>query len=90
LAPTVTILENTIGDIVWTRVGVGLYNGYLLGGFVNQNNNYLMINNPISSLSVVELKWGTIDDININTYDTTFVSTDGLLSFNTIEIRVYP
>ena len=49
-----------------------------------------MINNPISSLSVVELKWGTIDDININTYDTTFVSTDGLLSFNTIEIRVYP
>jgi hypothetical protein len=90
LAPTVTILENTIGDIVWTRVGVGLYNGYLLGAFVNQNNNYLMINNPISSLSVVELKWGTIDDININTYDTTFVSTDGLLSFNTIEIRVYP
>lgn len=90
-APTVTVLENTLGGtVVWTRVGTGLYNGYLAGAFVNQNKNYLMINNPISSLSVVELKWGTIDDITINTYDTSFVASDGLLSFNTIEIRVYP
>lgn len=31
--PTVTILENTIGSIVWTRTGSGVYYGTLTGAF---------------------------------------------------------
>ena len=31
--PVATVLENTLGDIVWSRVGVGHYSGVLLGAF---------------------------------------------------------
>jgi len=33
-APVATVLENTIGNIVWTRYGVGNYKGTLTGAFV--------------------------------------------------------
>jgi len=87
--PTVTVLENTIGDIVWTRGGTGLYSGDLLGAFVGQDKVYLFINNTLASLFITEFKWGTLDNININTYDITGASIDGAMSYNTIEIRVY-
>ena len=32
-APTVSVLENTIGNIVWTYSGVGSYQGTLVGAF---------------------------------------------------------
>lgn len=32
-APTVSIIENSIGNIVWTRTGVGSYTGTLTGAF---------------------------------------------------------
>ena len=87
--PTVTVLENTIGDIVWTRVGVGLYSADLLGAFPTQDKVYLSINNTLASLYITEFKWGTIDNVNVNTYDFSISSIDGAMSFNTIEIRVY-
>jgi hypothetical protein len=87
--PTVTVLENTIGDIVWTRVGLGLYSGDLLGAFPNQDKVYLSLNNTLASVFITEFLWGTIDDVRINTYDLTATSIDGAMSFNTIEIRVY-
>jgi hypothetical protein len=87
--PTVTVLENTIGDIVWTRVGLGLYSGDLLGAFPNQDKVYLSLNNTLASVFITEFLWGTIDDVRINTYDLTATSIDGAMSFNTIEIRTY-
>ena len=87
--PTVTVLENTIGDIVWTRVAVGGYSADLLGAFPVQDKVYLSINNTLASLFITEFKWGTLDNVNINTYDLTATSIDGAMSFNTIEIRVY-
>jgi hypothetical protein len=87
--PTVTVLENTIGDIVWTRGGLGLYAANLLGAFPDQNKVYLSINNTLTSVFITEFKWGTLDNVNINTYDLTATSTDGAMSYNTIEIRVY-
>jgi hypothetical protein len=88
-APTVTVLENTIGDIVWTRVAVGGYSADLLGAFPVQDKVYLSINNTLTSVFITEFKWGTLDNVNINTYDLTATSTDGAMSYNTIEIRVY-
>ena len=87
--PTVTVLENTIGDIVWTRVAVGGYSADLLAAFPTQDKVYLSINNTLASLFITEFKWGTLDNVNINTYDLTATSIDGAMSFNTIEIRVY-
>ena len=87
--PTVTVLENTIGDIVWTRGGVGVYSADLLGAFPTQDKVYLSINNTLASLFITEFKWGTLDNVTITTYDITSASIDGAMSFNTIEIRVY-
>lgn len=87
--PTVTVLENTIGDIVWTRVAVGGYSADLLGAFPVQDKVYLSINNTLTSVFITEFKWGTLDNVNINTYDLTATSIDGAMSYNTIEIRVY-
>lgn len=33
--PVATVLDNTLGNIVWTRVGVGRYIGTLTGAFVS-------------------------------------------------------
>jgi hypothetical protein len=87
--PTVTVLENTLGDIVWTRVAVGGYSGDLLGAFPVQDKVYFLINNTLASLFITELKWGTLDNVTITTYDIASASIDGAMSYNTIEIRVY-
>ncbi len=42
LDPVVEILENTIGDIVWTRAGVGVYFGTLIGAFTLDKTFLLM------------------------------------------------
>jgi len=34
-APVATVLENTLGDIVWSRVNVGVYLGTLNGAFLS-------------------------------------------------------
>jgi hypothetical protein len=45
-APVATVLgDNTIGNIVWTRVGVGAYTGTLAGAFVS-GKTYLSIGVP--------------------------------------------
>jgi len=88
--PTVTVLENTIGDIQWVRMGVGTYYGQLLGAFPTQDKVYLILNNTLASLFITEFVWGTLDNVNILTYDGTPAPTDGALTYNTIEIRVYP
>jgi hypothetical protein len=88
--PVVTVLENTIGDIVWTRIGLGTYYGTLTGAFIGQDKVYLYLNNTLALIFITEIKWGTIDNININTYDGTATPIDGAMSYNTIEIRIYP
>ena len=88
--PTVTVLENTIGDIQWVRMGVGTYYGQLLGAFPTQGKVFLILNNTLASLFTTEFIWGTLDNVNILTYDGTPAPIDGALTYNTIEIRVYP
>jgi hypothetical protein len=88
--PTVTVLENTIGDIVWTRVGVGVYQGVLLGAFPDQDKTYLLINqNTQSGGQINYINWFDVDTIEISTLDTTFTPDDSLLLNTTIEIRTY-
>lgn len=88
--PVVTILENTIGDIVWTRLGVGYYEGYLLNGFPNIDKTYLMISQVNNAQGVYYITYGSTSQIFINWYDFTYVPLDSTLQYNTIEIRVYP
>lgn len=88
LDPTVTILENTIGDIVWTRSLVGVYYGTLTGAFTA---NKTSVN--ISGVYKGSAQGIRRNDNEVNVITTatlTITETDSLLDETYIEIRVYP
>jgi hypothetical protein len=87
LDPTVTVLENTIGDIVWTRFAVGNYAGTLIGAFPDADRTYLIVGQ--NNGNFYNLGWNTVNDLLLLSADTANISTDGLLLNTTIEIRVY-
>jgi hypothetical protein len=89
LDPVVTILENTLGDIVWARIGVGVYRGTLTNAFPNADKVYLHLSNSkLNNQNAIVVT--SVNDIDIFTYDLTNVGQDNMLTDNTIEIRVYP
>ena len=88
----VDVLENTIGDIVWSQVGTGQYQATLAGAFP-LNKTALFINNSawnnqnVTYISPV----GTGDAISVETYNYLNSSlSNNILGYTTIEIRVYP
>jgi hypothetical protein len=87
-APTSEILENTIGDIVFTKdtEGPGVYYATLTGAFVN-NKTWLMINQPVSGN--VRIYRDDANTLVINTSNTSGVAADGILTDCALEIRVY-
>lgn len=86
--PTLNILENNIGNIIWTRVAIGRYEGTLTGAFPNQDRTYLIINNTQID-TYIRFYWTSIDTIEVRTLDFTNTLQDGVLNYNTIEIRTY-
>jgi hypothetical protein len=86
--PTVTVLENTIGDIVWTRALAGRYEGTLVGAFPDQSKTYLL-NSITQTNNYIRFYWTSANVVQIRTADFTNTLQDGQLDFNTIEIRTY-
>jgi hypothetical protein len=85
----VTVLENTIGDIVWTRLGLGSYAGTLSGAFPDQDRTYITLNSTLDP-ALVSSVWFTTNQIRLKTRDTSLDAlADDLLQFSTIEIRTY-
>lgn len=86
-APVTTIYQNTLGEIVWTRTGVGEYAGTLAGTFT-ANKTFLMckINSfsglfqHLSRLSANAIQMETGQNV---TY------ADGIMNNTMIEILVY-
>lgn len=88
-SPEVIVLENTIGEIVWTRVSAGQYLGYLstgftnnktalfYGGSANQNNGYefFIYRQDLNNLRIVT--------------SSPYATQDSNFLPNTIEIRIY-
>jgi hypothetical protein len=87
-APTVTILENTIGDIVWSRNGLGAYSGTLTGAF--PSGKVICLSNQIDmpTMTLLLRKNNDIISINTGTPGTTTIA-DNILDNTSIEIRVY-
>lgn len=84
-APIATVLENTIGDIVWTRTGLGTYSGTLLGAFT-LNKTFSMLSRTSGNIdpqSAIET-YGSTNIIIVTTW------SDEILNNTSIEIRVYP
>jgi hypothetical protein len=86
--PTVTVLENSIGDIVWTRAAAGRYQGTLTGAFPDQDKTYLIISNTAID-TYLRIFWVSANVVEVRTLDFTNTLQDGRLSYNTIEIRTY-
>lgn len=88
-APTVTVLENTIGNIVWTRTNIGRYQGTLTGAFTASGFWQSM------SIGVFQIDAEVVGDlvrqnnnvVEINIYDNTFTNVEGFIA--DIEIRAY-
>lgn len=86
--PTAIILENTLGDVVWTRVSFGYYNATLTGAFTINKTASIISNNDLYRQST------DVQDTNVITVSTNyplspFNGVDGRLTDTFIEIRVY-
>ncbi len=90
-APTVVILENTIGAIVWTYNGIGVYRGTLNGAFPNKKTSILMqtFQDPATGSGVGVLRI-TDNYVQVNTGITLDSNYNDVLSQHTILIEVYP
>lgn len=84
VAPTVVVLENTIGNIVWSYDAPGEYIGTLAGAFT--------ANKTFSIISKVEAAAYYGPTVNRQDANTLFIRTDGddRLFGNSLEILVYP
>lgn len=85
-APVATVLENTIGNIVWSRVGLGQYQGLLSSAFVN-NKTFVICNHNAKSY-FVEINRANNDSIFLKTLGISDYEDD-ILGSTSIEIRVY-
>jgi hypothetical protein len=88
--PVATVLENTIGPIVWSREEPGFYLGTLAGAFPEHKT--FMVLNPIVNIgngTSSALQFAGPDSVSVNTQDGS-INADGILVEQAIEIVVYP
>lgn len=86
-APVVTVLENSIGTIVWTRSGVGVYVGTLTGAFTVGKTS-VIVSDPSPLVGSISAG-STANAVTVSTFNTTPAAADAILSGQVIEIRVY-
>ena len=88
-APTAVVLENTLGDIVWSRSEEGVYVGTLTGAFKEGKTfQALTAGNANGSTSFFYRQ--DIDTMLLETYAISGDSaSDTFLNRTSIEIRVY-
>jgi hypothetical protein len=85
-APVATVLENTIGNIIWTRVNAGQYECQLIDAFVEDKTGILTTS---TADGYTEAYWNNVNTCQIITFNTSGVYTDGYLYKQLVEIRVY-
>jgi hypothetical protein len=86
-APTVKVLQNTIGTIVWTRFDVGEYYGTLAGAFT-VDKTYFDVGQRFPEGIVYQPNG--VDAVYIATLDSSNIPSDTILSDITVLIEVYP
>lgn len=88
--PVAIVLENTLGDIVWTRAGQGYYIGTLPNSFIENKTGFII--QPPSNIN--ETGYFETNAVTTNTVEFTYTkrdagSADDVLLNTLIEIRVY-
>ena len=89
-APIAIVLENTIGDIIWSYVEVGNYKGPLSSAFTT-NKTFVFINTLLSyDVNTAGVTTYNVNEINVTTgVPDGGTPTNGQLINTPIEIRVY-
>lgn len=86
-APTATVLENTIGSLVWSRTSTGYYKATLTGAFtLNKTLVFVGADDPENSYGSRRID---ANELLLKTTDSTNTFADDILYFTSIEIRVY-
>lgn len=86
-APVAIVLENTIGNIIWTRYVTGSYEAKLAGAFVTNKTVIFNGNALYNNAATVTYGGGTVV-LDVRSF-TTNTPVDGAVSGMPIEIRVY-
>lgn len=87
-APSAIELENTIGNIVWSRESAGEYFATLSNAFTS-NKTWLTICPILKSTGSLKIIKENANSINIGSCNSGDTKTDGILNETSIEIRVY-
>lgn len=85
--PTATVLENTLGEIVWSRSSDGTYIGTLTGAFP-ENRTFAQITNNTSATNFYVINRINDNTIQIQTFGSSILA-DGLLNSTPIIIEIY-
>lgn len=96
-APVATVLENSLGPIVWTRIGKGKYQGTLLDSLPADKTTALCghgSGGEDGTPTTIELPTNSNDYVSVTTKDIVEETgeinfEDGLLIRTTVDIRVY-
>lgn len=86
--PTFTVLENSIGSIVWTRSSSGTYTGTLSGAFISGKVHCTYTNGAANA--VIALNSTTNNTITLYSSTLAGILTDGYIAFGSLTIEVYP
>lgn len=87
-APTVTVLENSIGAIVWARTGVGVYTATLLAAFT-ANKTFILISPGNDITEYIAVERTSANTVTVRTYINA-LAADAVLSECSIQIIIYP
>jgi hypothetical protein len=92
-APVATVLENTLGNILWGYTQAGIYTGTLIEAFII-GKTYLQVQQTLwgSERQQTSIDYNDIDSVIIQTYDNgqnDSTAINNALRNTSIEIRVY-
>jgi hypothetical protein len=87
--PTVSVLQNTIGEIVWTRTSRGVFTGALSGAF-SANKTLVFVTNGMADTNIISGKQADINSVVVSQVNATTGAAADELGAVSLEIRVYP
>lgn len=86
--PTATEFENDLDTFTYKRIALGVYRITSPSSVYTLNRTFVMINTG-GKLGYVRAWYEAVDNIRIETFDSSFVQSDDILDHTSIEIRVY-
>lgn len=87
--PVPTVMQNTIGSLVWSYNSTGNYSITLANAFPTQDKVIIFVNNAVINTQT-SVYWADTDTITVETLTLAGSPADNHLTNVSIEIRVYP